>query len=244
MLGYDQLDSKIIAQLRRKECTANDLSTKIKVSRRTIAYRLVRMKKARIVTSRSSSVSSAHIWSLSVQSTQTKSPLSIYWGHDMVRAYALLGTLPPRTIVYSVEGMDFLAQHLRRLPSNFHIQIQTAYIRKKTIIKSIIHEDALKVCDDKDIDFLDVHRRRMSITVLRRRRESLLGPGALIVTPTMLFVFNEEKRYAVVMRDPSVARMLHECLQELLDVLEHVRDLEPTHMGKYISELIKQRGGQ
>lgn len=232
----DSLDTAIVRALERKSASIPTISKRLSQSPRTIAYRLARLRKRHVV-ERTRGLKAEYLWHLGIASKQTKSPITIYRGKDMIRAYSLLRRLPRKTIIYSLEGYEYLMRSLKSLPTDVIADIQRSYRKKGITIKSILHYKCVEYAAHRvDRRIAQIHKDRSIATGVSRRHQSFLGPGFHCITPSLYLAFNEKKKYGVVIRDPDISGMLYDTLKELFNTIEYMDDMELASLNKWIDE--------
>lgn len=241
MLGYDALDREIVRKIGSRGTTIATLVKKTGMSRSTIDFRLKRLKRNAEVECRRDG-SYGYRWYVSTTSKETRSPITIYRGKDMLRAYALLKRLPKKTIMHTLEGYDYFRRSMHTLPHPLISDIQRSYRRRGVTIKSLLHQKYIDHLTTAEPALIHLHRKRSVATAIRRLHRSFLGSGLHVVTPSLYMVFSEKKKYAIVMRDPDVAGMLYESMRELYNMLQYADDLEPFDFNQHIERLTFAKG--
>jgi hypothetical protein len=242
MLVLDRTDTAILSALRTKQYNTSSLARKIKLNRFLVARRLRQMDAHHLVEV-APSTGKQKVWRIVVSRTRSKKTVQLFEGPNMSQAFALSLHTRPNTIIYTIEGSEF-ARITNAQQSFIHLdsKIQKSYQSRRVIVKGIAHPKALE-------EFREAAKKHPSMALSRSNRprrplylldrKGLAGPCAIISLPTALKLYNQRKKYALVIRDEEMARALYDVMEFLHDLLGCSKDV-PSFDLTQLAELIYQ----
>jgi hypothetical protein len=243
MIGSDELDTKILRSLVRSSATVPELARTLGISKTTTEYRLKRLLALKSVERKCIPGRPPVIkWTIGSSRLQFKNYVSIYRNQDMVRAAAALMRVRKKTTIYLIEGKKAI-EITNHKSSNkpMSIKLQNMFRRRQIINKIIVHPDTpqtmLRV---KNETYIKARKKRV-IDMRFLPHRSLLGPGYYIFAPNMIVIFSEAKKYAVVIRDEPVTRMLYDMIALLFDNLDSIQQAKHFDFARFIEQLIEKR---
>jgi hypothetical protein len=245
MIGFDEKDSAILAALDKKEQNMLALATSTGIGRKTVAYRLDRMARYKLVEEKVSR-GKQKVWGLSAASTQHKRKAQVYHGRDVLRAKtAFASKVPKKSVMYTIEGHAFtrLMNTTYNKPpySTLGQRAQTLYRKRNITLKSLMHTNIASALPVKDPHGMLEIRKNRSIETKYLDHKSLLGPCAYVFTPEAMIMINMQKVYAVLITDEVMARTMYDMMGMLYEILDSSHGATRQDFSKFIEHLIAAR---
>ncbi len=244
MLGFDHTDSAILVTLGKGEFNMRQLAIKTGLNHQTIAYRLRRLCDLSLVEEKPAK-GNQKLWGLSASRKHTKKNIETYYGNDIVRAYTIFHQIPRNSVVYTTEGYLFTELTNKRfIYEKVGIKAQGIYKKRQVILKCISAPQTPKdfvAHISPSGEFMQSLRKRSLVTTMLDSAPSLMGPCAYAIMPHAVFIANEEKRFAIVIKDKAVVTLMHEMARVFYNLLEYSRDAELVVVNDVVEKAIQKK---
>jgi DNA-binding Lrp family transcriptional regulator len=243
MIGFDEKDTAILAELARGPRSASYVARRTGLRRTTVRYRLQSLVRRRAVQD-AGVRNRERLWGLSSRREPSRAPVEMYRGRDMERGYALLEGFPRNSIVYAFEGVGWLRKRNAAISRELPVRMQRRHRARKVTFKSAIHRRYLQLMREMStLPVLSELRQRSMVTGLVMAKSSFLSDGAYFVTTDFILIANEEKKYVLIIKDKTVVRMIYETLEMFFGFSEHTAGVEHFDFNAFVEQLWLEKGG-
>jgi len=234
----DQIDQKIIKALEKGGLHPSDISRAINLPRTTIAYRLARLEKQKVVRSRS--VGRKMVWEINFRPQNDAVQFKIYSGEEFQNAYLECFNVPAKSVVLSIQSVSAGRSELKFIPRDLVFKVHNFFKKKNIVFKSISNQKMLAVFGEIDKNYVKSHIGRSG--GIKLFKNNLFEDGAeIIVCETFAMISNPNIKTAVVIKDPGIIKTMREALTLLFDTLEQVKGFS---LNEYLRKIVDTLPGK
>lgn len=216
MLNLDACDKKILSQLKKEAGYPSILAKQIGISRTTLTYRLIRLRKLGVVNR--SIVGRKSVYELNFSEPDSKQSIKIYSGKEILNAYWKLTRLPKESLILQVQGRDAAKSAFENLPDYFIKKIHLAFKRRKMILKCLSNQESLTNFDSISKSLVESHiGRTFGVKILSNK---FFADGEIISADKLLLLTNPGKSKAIIIKDKGISKIVHDLLKLAFELLD------------------------
>ncbi len=234
MIGLDDLDNKILKLLGKSPSYPSGISKNLGVLRTTIQYRLKRLQNAGLINKNLDGKKSMR--SVIFKNERNKNNFKIYKGPQIIQAYEELLKLPRQTMILSIQGSDAAKNEFYSLPELFIKQAIKTFKNKKIAMKGISNERAIRLFDKLDKAMIESHIGRTQ-GLKMFSGDKFLAPGEIMSTDKLLLLSNPKSKYAIVIKDKGLTKIVNNTLEILFELLEGAKSFD---LNDYLKNVVKK----
>lgn len=229
----DKIDTIILNKLRKEPLHPSELSRMTKLPRTTIAYRLKRLKKQKIVVAKTQG--RKVVWHISFK-PKNNNAYKEYSGDDFEKAYVECLKIRPNSIILSVQGARAASNEVKNVSRSLVFKFHERFKKKNIIFKSISNTKLLSVFKEIDSQFVQSHIGRTGGLKLFKN-DLFLGDGEIAVCKEFVLIANPKSKTAVVLKEKELVMIFYQTLALLFDSLDEIRNL---NLNEYLKKITEQ----
>jgi hypothetical protein len=241
MLGADAIDRKILRTLGSAPASTSSLARTLKLSRTTLAYRLARLKKHKLLrTAQGPGVSI--LWTLAhARQRRTAQNDAIYTNDDFSAILEAYQSLQKGSVIYNLGGQDSWQHMLSHMPPALQVEAQRIIIRRRFIIKTLGHTSFVGLIATLPRKQLEAHLGRSIALKVYDASRVFCGASGAIVSRSFVSLCNYETRKRIMIRDPGIVRFLFELFEMCFDQASSIQHVRALNINLLVQSELKKR---
>jgi predicted transcriptional regulator len=240
MIGFDGVDTKILAALDRKSNSAAGLGRIIGINRMTVTRRLKRLAALHVV-QKHPVTRREDRWTISKSRIRGKGDIHIYRGRDLARAYSYIRSIPKHSIMYALIGTQGVALSAHKYEQYGTESIFRLYQRRHIVQRTLNGAMVDTVHQRFAIRHTDKVRRTHTLVSshqLLTKLHAFDGPGICASTPKFILMVDEAKEVAIVIKNKAIVELMYGMMELSFASFDYNDDIRQSTRKKVIDHIL------
>jgi DNA-binding MarR family transcriptional regulator len=232
-------DQSIIRAIGATLISASKIAEKTGFGRTTVSYRLKLMEKEGLV-SRKRVHGREVLYTVNkraVNQARESRLIEVFEGSQILQAYRTMVYAKPKSVVYSVQGLDALRKLFKIFPEDYLAKVHRIQKRRNILLEGFVNKQAVDFLKDVDAKKIQSHIGR-AVGVKLIEGDLFLGPCEVLCSKSAFLICNLKKKQAIILKEKQMAGLLFEILALLYHISDQVRVF---HLNDYLKRLMEEK---